>query len=707
MKGNAPDTTSLRNKENGYPGSVEGASENETKGIRFAERNPTYQNGKKIKKETHFKNSRRTAISNSKRDERGSNEGRWATFAVTGSKLLDSRPRSRNEVAYQQGNGIQTQRIRSGEIKVKHEPRQRSRESHKSNQELMVFVDRPWGPLHEKKFVFLSGTPKFGPRPTQTALSGRESGIYSRSRSCQRTTWQFDVSRYPKFGLSCTFGGSVRLRFKNRAAETYTIRMLKAREARWPNLKLRATGRRPWRWEARANAVLMRDRGNNVISFKGAQTATTAQSAAGLVFNYPQSATTAPKTTANINAARANAFCVVNNIHDLSYGLTEAAFNFQNNNFGKGGARNDRITISVQNSAGIECLFRSLSSLPSFYFAFSSFIWMQADNVAHTATQTFLPLPTANLEPCPERDGALENDIVTHETTHGITNRMTGGGTDRCLQTTEAGMGEGRCNEKTTSAVPDYVLGQDVINDPAGIRFAPVFYLRNRQPPRLRTPTEVHDIGEVWANILHNVYAAFVTAHGFSTTARTNPAGTLGQHRLPPPLHRCPRAPAVQPHLAFASRGLCPAAANHVDSTTVPAMLRTPACNRRPKHACVPHCLLGALLPARSLDDARAPSSRSPPCLRRPCSQSHASSLGRRMHYRRDDTVAGTLQRHRFANPRLARTPKRANVLLHTPGGPREDAHRRTRAQYELHPPPSLSEFYEDCQRATTFFQRV
>jgi extracellular elastinolytic metalloproteinase len=42
------------------------------------------------------------------------------------------------------------------------------------------------------------------------------------------------------------------------------------------------------------------------------------------------------------------------------------------------------------------------------------------------------------------RDGALENDIIVHEMTHGITNRMTGGGTGRCLQTTEAGgMGEG------------------------------------------------------------------------------------------------------------------------------------------------------------------------------------------------------------------------------------------------------------------------
>ncbi|KAJ7697318.1 hypothetical protein B0H14DRAFT_3655942 [Mycena olivaceomarginata] len=237
--------------------------------------------------------------------------------------------------------------------------------------------------------------------------------------------------------------------------------------------------------------------GNNTISFKGAQTATTAQSAAGLVFNYPQSATTAPTTTANINAARVNAFYMVN-----SYGFTEAAFNFQNNNFGKGGARNDRITISVQNSAGIECLFRSLSSLPSLYFAFPFFYF--------GSTQTFLLLPSMLLWDLTnaERDGALENNIGTHEVrwqhsiTHieinmlisahsehdGITNPMTGGGTGRCLQTTEAGgMGEGRSvrampwlstdfqvspgiregdidlcfcswNEKTTSAVPHYVL---------------------------------------------------------------------------------------------------------------------------------------------------------------------------------------------------------------------------------------------------------
>lgn len=45
----------------------------------------------------------------------------------------------------------------------------------------------------------------------------------------------------------------------------------------------------------------------------------------------------------------------------------------------------------------------------------------------------------------PNRDSTNENDIVIHEFSHGLTNRMTGGGTARCLQTgTEGGgMGEG------------------------------------------------------------------------------------------------------------------------------------------------------------------------------------------------------------------------------------------------------------------------
>ena len=41
----------------------------------------------------------------------------------------------------------------------------------------------------------------------------------------------------------------------------------------------------------------------------------------------------------------------------------------------------------------------------------------------------------------------MANDVLVHELTHGITNRLTGGGTAACLQTLEArALGEGWSN---------------------------------------------------------------------------------------------------------------------------------------------------------------------------------------------------------------------------------------------------------------------
>jgi extracellular elastinolytic metalloproteinase len=106
----------------------------------------------------------------------------------------------------------------------------------------------------------------------------------------------------------------------------------------------------------------------------------------------------------------------------------------------------------------------------------------------------------------------------------------------------------------------------------------------------------VHDIGEVWANMLHNVYAALVGARGFSAAAHTDPSGTAGNVVF---LHLFIDALALQPcnptfltardawvqadvnrfggankcalWTAFASRGLGVNAASHNDDSTVPA----------------------------------------------------------------------------------------------------------------------------------------
>lgn len=95
-------------------------------------------------------------------------------------------------------------------------------------------------------------------------------------------------------------------------------------------------------------------RGNNVFAWKGFTTNLTVQSAEE-TFDYAYDPLRAPNVTANVNAARTNAFYVANAVHDFAYryGFTEEAFNFQNDNFGKGGLGNDRVNISVQDSSSV------------------------------------------------------------------------------------------------------------------------------------------------------------------------------------------------------------------------------------------------------------------------------------------------------------------------------------------------------------------
>lgn len=202
-----------------------------------------------------------------------------------------------------------------------------------------------------------------------------------------------------------------------------------------------------------AHVLISRRSGNNVVTFKGAQTNTTSESSTGLNFIFTQDATQAPTAEVNIDAARTNAFYLVNTVHDISYiyGFTEAGFNFQNNNFGKGGAGNDRVTVSVQDTAGLDNgEMTRYKWLQGVYADCVEFV--QRTSLRHRSgyccgiycmghelmfmfsgqsgrMRMFLWDHTN-----PRRDGALENDIVVHENTHGITNRLTGGGTGRYAQ---------------------------------------------------------------------------------------------------------------------------------------------------------------------------------------------------------------------------------------------------------------------------------
>ncbi|KAJ7282449.1 Fungalysin metallopeptidase-domain-containing protein [Mycena rebaudengoi] len=324
--------------------------------------------------------------------------------------------------------------------------------------------------------------------------------------------------------------------------------------------------------------------GNNVISFKGTPADTTKETSAGPTFDFTEDPTVDPTEGANIDAARVNTFYLLNTVHDIAsrYGFTEDAFNFQFNNLGKGGAAADPVLVSVQDASGT--------------------------NNANFATppdgqsgQMRMFLFDATV---PRRDGALENDVVVHEAMHGITNRLTGGGTATCLQTLEAGgLGEGwsdalaEWTEQKSATIEDYVLGTFVSNT-ANIRTKPYSTDKAVNPltyADVGINNEVHNIGEVWANMLHNVYAALVGELGFNADAATNPDGTEGNVVF---MHLMIDALALQPCnptfitardawlqadknrfngantctviKAFASRGLGINAVPFVDDATVP-----------------------------------------------------------------------------------------------------------------------------------------
>ncbi|KAJ3517104.1 hypothetical protein NLJ89_g721 [Agrocybe chaxingu] len=253
--------------------------------------------------------------------------------------------------------------------------------------------------------------------------------------------------------------------------------------------------------------------GNNLIAFSIRNGSIELQESTNLTFTDKYDDTLAPNTTANANAARANAFYVLNLVHDIvyRYGFTEEAFNFQQDNFGKGGVGNDSVQVFVQDSSGVNNAF--FATPPDGESgACSMFIWDRTD---------------------PNRDGAMQNDILIHEMTHGITNRMTGGGTGRCLQTVESGgLGEGWSDalagwmQQSTPATKDVALASYVANRPKGIRRFPYSVNATTNPLRysnLKQDTEVHRIGEVWANMLHNVYSSLVEEFDYSTERFTNP----------------------------------------------------------------------------------------------------------------------------------------------------------------------------------------
>ncbi|KAJ3100687.1 Fungalysin/Thermolysin Extracellular metalloproteinase 5 [Phlyctochytrium bullatum] len=234
--------------------------------------------------------------------------------------------------------------------------------------------------------------------------------------------------------------------------------------------------------------------GNNVKALQANKLGTSQN---GGKFNYVYDTTKDPASS--IPAAVSQVFYLTNTYHDIlyQYGFTEATGNFQTNNFGKGGRGSDAITANIQSSSGTN----------NANFA------TPADGSPGVMNMYVFTLST------PKRDGDMDNGVVTHELTHGLSNRLTGGtGAANCLETDEAGgMGEGWSDvvafwatmDATMTRATDRVTGAYVVNKVNGIRTYP--YSTSTTTNKnfysvLKSETEVHRTGEVWATILYEVY---------------------------------------------------------------------------------------------------------------------------------------------------------------------------------------------------------
>jgi len=168
------------------------------------------------------------------------------------------------------------------------------------------------------------------------------------------------------------------------------------------------------------------DAGLDIVSPNGIDTNGRATGSPARVFDFSYSpaplGTDEPSGANYRMGAVTNLFFWTNRYHDRLYelGFTEAARNFQQNNFGRGGLGNDFIRAEAQDFSGT--------------------------NNANFATPPDGSLPRCQMfiwpGPTPDRDGDLDQEIILHELTHGTSNRLHNNAAG-LNATMSGGMGEG------------------------------------------------------------------------------------------------------------------------------------------------------------------------------------------------------------------------------------------------------------------------
>ena len=287
--------------------------------------------------------------------------------------------------------------------------------------------------------------------------------------------------------------------------------------------QLRGGNASPFGWHdtnGAAGAEFTDTRGNNVNAQEDKDANNTGgtrpDGGAGLLFDFPFNP--GQSAQANESAAVVNLFYWNNVIHDVlyNYGFDEVSGNFQNNNYGNGGAGADQVEADALDGSGTNnANFQTPPDgtpgrMQMYEFTFTS----------------------------PTRDSDMDSFIITHEFGHGLTNRLTGGPANAgALQLAQSrGMGEGWSDflglmfvQKASDtqfgaySTGNYVLGTP-LNDPnGGIRDFPYSFDMTISPKTygyFNAFTFPHPNGEIMAATMWDLNWLMINGNGTSITGK-------------------------------------------------------------------------------------------------------------------------------------------------------------------------------------------
>jgi len=229
-----------------------------------------------------------------------------------------------------------------------------------------------------------------------------------------------------------------------------------------------------------------------------------------LNFNFPVDLT-AETVEESFDAAATNVFVLTNILHDVYYefGFNEKFGNFQVNNFNRGGAGEDPVKVIIQDRTGT--------------------------NNANFATPVDGYSPKMRLFPFtakdPERDSSFVNQIIIHEYSHGVTQRLTGGpDKTSCLSEDEPNaLSEGWSDffaiamEVSAESKPEdeiymfeWLYGTFARSKPISTDMSINDLTFSSLTYELGGQLECHKGGEVWVNTLNEMLWNFIELRGIS-----------------------------------------------------------------------------------------------------------------------------------------------------------------------------------------------